>query len=207
MDGWRKTFREEADQLEGFTRFEVGWQGVVSRQIFSTRWLLSAMDGILQLFTYELTRTSRRLKTIPSNVLLDGTVEQNVPYLKQFIIWLFSSSDWRHSEAVKLGIDGFIRLFESNRDEFITTMSTQCKSARTMWILLNSCRYSHAHIRIWLEFKVKRSINQVKTKASSLPHRPIRSRSPHTSLHYGSNKEIISLLLFLPLSLFYHYMN
>lgn len=34
-------------------------------------------------------------------------------YLKQFIIWLLSSSDWRHSAGVKLGIAWFMRLFES----------------------------------------------------------------------------------------------
>ena len=34
-------------------------------------------------------------------------------YLKQFIMWLFNSSDWRHSAGVKLGTSEFMRLFGS----------------------------------------------------------------------------------------------
>ena len=35
------------------------------------------------------------------------------PYLKQFITWLLSSSDWRQSAGSELGTEGFIRLFGS----------------------------------------------------------------------------------------------
>lgn len=80
-------------------------------------------------------------------------------YLKQLIIWLFNSSDWRHSAAVKFGTDGFMRLFVSK----LIIIHKQKNINKKLNLLCEFCCIVADRATLILEYGWKRKRNEWKS--------------------------------------------